>query len=175
MNEYRGFASRGHYSSLEIKISLSRENTSIAVSSVCSGIGTYSLGSCLAAWGISGRARCAKEPPEPSPPLRRTAAPHLEEGALANLRGGDVRSRASEEDAGRALETARHGRTWGGRAGHGGRAKLLRYLRQPPGLTADTTSYCLEFCLSCPPDLFALAHRCHLHRVAGRLRTLHTL
>ena len=106
---------------------------------------------------------------------RRTAAARRQRRGVANSAVGKW-VQSQREDAGGRARAARHGRAWGGRAGHGGRAKLLRYLRRPPGLAPPILLPFLPGVLpQLPSDLFALAHRCHLHRLAGGLRTLHTL
>uniref|UniRef100_A0A9L0JTH7 Phosphatidylinositol glycan anchor biosynthesis class H n=1 Tax=Equus asinus TaxID=9793 RepID=A0A9L0JTH7_EQUAS len=61
-----------------------------------------------------------------------------------------------------------------GRPDHGGRAELLGYLRRSPGSAAPLLLPILPGVLRQLPSAFvALAHRCHLHRVASGLRTLH--
>lgn len=88
------------------------------------------------------------------------------------MRGSE--SRASERTLEGALE--RRGPAWCGRAGHGGRAELLRYLWRPPGPAAPLLLPFLPGVLpQLPSDHPAFAHRCHLQRVASGLRTLHTL
>ncbi|XP_073656431.1 phosphatidylinositol N-acetylglucosaminyltransferase subunit H isoform X2 [Tursiops truncatus] len=88
------------------------------------------------------------------------------------MRGSE--SRAGERTLEGALE--RRGPAWCGRAGHGGRAELLRYLWRPPGSAAPLLLPFLPGVLpQLPSDHPAFAHRCHLQRVASGLRTLHTL
>lgn len=72
------------------------------------------------------------------------------------------------------------GLEWRGRggdqAGHGGREELLGYLRRPPDPAAPLLLSVLPGVLpQLPSAVAALAHRGHLHRVAGGLRTLHPL
>lgn len=63
-----------------------------------------------------------------------------------------------------------------GRAGHGRRAELLRYLRRPPGPAASLLLPILPGVLpQLPSALVALTHRCHQHRVVSGLRTVHCL
>lgn len=83
-------------------------------------------------------------------------------------------SRAGERTLAGGLE--RPGPAGRRRLGHGGRAELLGYLRWPPGPAAPLLLPVLPGVLPQLPSAFvALAHRCHLRRVASGLRTLHPL
>lgn len=115
-------------------------------------------------------------------------APQTERARRAELRlrgaGGGVAApppgSGSEPARGRGREAGEGGRG-GGLAGcvppgHGGRAELLGHLRRPPGPAAPLLLPVLPRVLpQLPAALAALAHRCHLLRVAGGLRTLHPL
>ena len=106
---------------------------------------------------------------------RRTAAARRQGRGVANSAVGKW-VQNQREDAGGRARAARHGWAWGRRTGPGGRAELLRHLRRPSGLAPPILLAFLPRVLpQLPSDLVALAHRCHLHRVAGGLRTLRAL